>query len=98
MKTLNTFLRKLPELVVDSLTFRKDESPTNYLLHSGFWKFRKVGYNEYSLSKQIDGKFLATDSWHTDAGCGDLNITGIRLSPLGVRVLLGDDVPDPDNQ
>lgn len=85
--SLNTFLRKLPELVVDNLTFKREYFDSEYFLVDGVWKLHKIGYNEYRANNAN-----TSWTWHSDIGAGDLHIQEVRTSITGVVVILGDDV------
>lgn len=92
MITLNAFLRKLPELVVDNLTFHRNAERSLYFIGNGVWRLRKVGYNEYAMEKRTKNQFSPhRGTWHTNTGTGDIQIINIRLSFRGIEVLLGED-------
>ena len=92
--SLNAFLRKLPELVVDNLTFHRKVRRSLYFIGDGVWKLRKVGYNKYVLQRFVLGDFVPyRGEWHSDPGTGDIQIVNINVSIRGVNVFLGEDVP-----
>lgn len=94
MKTLNTFLRKLPELAVDNILVVNDDKWTEYHLSNGCYKFRKIGYNTYAVDKVTDSKATYHAEWDSSETCGDVFIDRLVLTLHGVRLILGDDVPD----
>lgn len=96
--SLNAFLRKLPELVVDNLLFRRDDRLTEFYITNGTWKLRKLGYNEYAMRKRVEPKFVIQNgSWHSGTSAGDIRIQKVSISLEGVIVTLGDDVLDGEN-
>jgi hypothetical protein len=106
--SLNAFLRKLPELVVDNLLFIRDDRLTEFYITNGTWKLRKLGYNEYAMRKRVEPKFamrkrvepkfvIQNGSWHSGTSAGDIRIQKVSISLEGVIVTLGDDVLDGEN-
>lgn len=93
MITLNAFLRKLPELAVDGMSFRRDDAWLSTLhIHDGVWKLHKIGYNEYALDKIIGNRIAPQGRWHSEENIGDIHLLKVSLSFRGVIVLLGKDV------
>ncbi len=97
--SLNAFLRKLPELVVDNLTFVRDCRWTEYHLSNGAYKLHKVGYNCYAVERVPYSTNNYHAEWDSSKGCGDVFITGLVPGLIGkVSVILGDDVPDCEEE
>lgn len=97
MITLNSFLRNLPELVVDNLRFERSEAASrysDYYIDAGVWKLRKTGYNYYDVSVLTSSGFSSVNSWDSSESAGDLILLGIRVSLTGVIVILGGDAPE----
>jgi len=93
--TLNNFLNRLPELVVDCLVFeRSDESagPSSYHIAGGTWKLRKIGHKYYDVSKNISGSYHKYAQWTTGDRAGDIHILKLNLTHKGVIVVLGTDI------
>lgn len=89
--SLNDFLNKLPELVVDEMVFTRNQPDSEYGLRSGSWKLHKVGYKQYAVTPVQFGK------WFSDKDCGSICISKISLGVKGVLVTLGDDYITPLN-
>lgn len=94
MLTLNTFLRGLPELAVNGMTFSRKYTNSDYYLNDGCYKFRKVGYNLYAVSKRIGVSYQSVSEWDSSQYAGDVSIIKIHLSLTGVIVTLGEDIPE----
>lgn len=90
--TLNDFLNKLPELLVDGLLFFRSTQKaegSGYYIKAGLWKLRKTGYKEYDVRVLTDGKYVQVGSWSSAMNAGDIFIEKIAISVSGVIVTLG---------
>lgn len=103
MTTLNDFLRRLPELVVDDLVFQRHRCNSSFHIGEGVWKLHKTGYNEYDVSKLIGSEsdglkiirnkgYRRTATWSSDKSAGDITILGLSNTLHGVTVTLGRDL------
>lgn len=96
MNTLNTFLRKLPELVVDNIQFVRNVNHSEYHVDNGIYRFHKIDYNSYSVKNLSNPRHLGGAQWGSSEGSGDIFITGLHLTLVGVKIVLGEDVPDSE--
>lgn len=94
MNTLNTFLRNLPELVVDNILFVRNAEHSTYRIQKGVYSFHKIGYNEYEVKSITSSDRRHHTEWTSSEGAGDIFIQSLDISVTGVRITLGDDVPD----
>lgn len=95
--SLNEFLNRLPELVVNNMTFLRQVSgeETEYRIGRGIFKFTKLGYKEYAVDvicNPGDDEQEENLTWKTESGAGSIHIDSWSLGLSGMKVFLGEDV------